>query len=178
MQGGARLVCGPRSAFRTSSGATWQDGQFGPLSSLVGARLLHYDSLRPGLEQQISGGYAAQLWAESYRLHGAQATHTYQGGSLDGQPAAIRQGDVSVLGTHSGALIHDVLRGVLEEIGLPAADLPESVRLSRRAGKVLLQNWNDRRVTWQGHTLQPVGFEIFDEDRLNLAPVTAGKTSG
>ncbi|SEJ90900.1 Beta-galactosidase [Deinococcus reticulitermitis] len=132
VQGGARLVCGPRSAFRPSSGATWQDGQFGPLSSLVGARLLHYDSLRPGLDQQISGGYAAQLWAESYRLHGAQATHTYQGGSLDGQPAAIRQGDVSVLSAHSGALIHDVLRGALEEIGLPAADLPEGVRSQSR----------------------------------------------
>ncbi|MFD1730813.1 beta-galactosidase trimerization domain-containing protein [Deinococcus malanensis] len=54
-QGGAFLVCGPRTAFRTPGGATWTDGQFGPLSTLVGARLLQYDSLRPGVTQDISG---------------------------------------------------------------------------------------------------------------------------
>lgn len=175
VQGGARLVCGPRTAFRTTSGATWEDGQFGPLTPLVGARLLQYDSLRPGLAQEISDGYAAHLWAESYRLEGAQVTHTYQGGPLDGQPAAIRQGNVTVVGAHSPELVRNVVKATLEAAAIPTTDLPEGVRLSRRAGKTLLQNWNDRRVTWQGHTLEPVSFEVIEEDLLVLKPVTQGQ---
>jgi len=160
VQGGARLVCGPRTAFRTPSGQTWADGQFGPLSSLFGARLLQYDSLRPGLEQRISGGYSAQFWAESYRLERGQATHTYEGGALDGQPTVIRHGDVTVIGAHSKTLIRDVLRGVLEQAGVATTDLPDGVRLSRRAGMTLVQNWTGESVEWGGRTLGPVSFEV------------------
>ncbi|GBF04380.1 beta-galactosidase [Deinococcus aerius] len=160
VQGGTRLVCGPRTAFRTPSGQTWAEGQFGPLSSLVGAHLRQYDSLRPGLEDAVSGGYSARFWAESYRLEGAQATHTYRGGPLDGEPAVIRHGNVTVIGAHSEALIRDVLRGVLEEAGVPTTDLPEGVRLSHRAGVTLVQNWTGQPVEWQGRTLAPVSFEV------------------
>ncbi|WP_019584757.1 beta-galactosidase [Deinococcus apachensis] len=163
VRGGARLVCGPRTAFRTPSGQTWTDGQFGPLSSLVGARLRQYDSLRPGLEDAVSGGYSARFWAESYRLEGAQATHTYEGGPLDGEPAVIQHGDVTVIGAHSEALIPDVLREVLGAAGVTTADLPEGVRLSRRAGATLVQNWTGQPVEWQGRTLGPVSFEVMAE---------------
>lgn len=160
VEGGVRLVCGPRTAFRTPVGQTWADGQFGPLSELVGARLLNYDSLRPGLEQQVSGAYTARFWAESYRLAGAQATHTYAGGPLDGQPAVIRHGPVTVIGAHSEALIRDVLRSVLEEAGVATTDLPDGLRLSRRAGATLVQNWTGESVEWGGRTLGPVSFEV------------------
>ncbi|KEF35706.1 beta-galactosidase [Deinococcus sp. RL] len=163
LAGGAHLVCGPRTAFRTPSGATWEEGQFGPLTPLVGAQLQQYDSLRPGLTQAVSGGYAAQLWAESYRLRGARATHTYEGGPLNGQPAVIRQGNAVVVGAHSPSLIRDVLRGVLDEAGVPHTELPEGVRLSRRAGVTLVQNWNPEPVIWQGRTLPPVSFEVHHE---------------
>ncbi|MBB5233022.1 beta-galactosidase [Deinococcus budaensis] len=157
---GLRLVCGPRTAFRTPGGQTWAQGQFGRLSELVGARLLNYDSLRPGLEQAVGGGYAAQFWAESYRLAGAQATHRYQGGPLDGQPAVIRHGPVTVIGAHSEALIRDVLRDVLEQAGVATSDLPDGLRLSRRAGVTLVQNWTGENVAWGGRTLGPVSFEV------------------
>lgn len=157
---GVRLVCGPRTAFRTPGGGTWEDGQFGPLTPLIGARLLQYDALRPGLAQPVSGGYSAHFWAESYRLQGAQATHTYQGGPQDGQPAVIQHGNVTVVGAYGEALIRDVLRGALEAAGVPTTDLPEGVRLSRRAGVTLVQNWTDQPVTWQGQTLGPVAFEV------------------
>ncbi|WP_272976568.1 beta-galactosidase [Deinococcus geothermalis] len=141
-------------------GGTWEDGQFGPLTPLIGARLLQYDALRPGLTQPVSGGYSARFWAESYRLLGAQATHTYRGGPQDGQPAVIQHGNVTVVGAFSEALIRDVLRGALEAAGVPITDLPEGVRLSRRAGVTLVQNWTDEPVTWQGQTLPPVSFEV------------------
>lgn len=157
---GARLVCGPRTAFRTPGGGTWDEGQFGPLSDLVGARLLNYDSLRPGLTQEVSGGHHAHGWAESYRLQGAEATHSYLGGPLDGQPAVIQLGRMTVVGAHSETLVRAVLHAALETAGIPSADLPEGLRISRRAGRTLLQNWSDGPLSWQGRTLEPLGFEV------------------
>ncbi|MVN87225.1 beta-galactosidase [Deinococcus sp. HMF7620] len=164
--GGTALVCGPRTAFRTPGGGTWEGGQFGPLAGLVGANLLNYDSLRPGLAQGVGGSfgvYSAHTWAESYRLTGAQALATYQGGPLDGQAAVIRQDNVTVIGAHSDALIRAVLTGVLTGAGLPVTPLPDGVRLSRRAGQVLVQNWNPEPAEWNGQTLPPVSFAVQPE---------------
>ncbi|MBX8465668.1 beta-galactosidase [Deinococcus sp. RIT780] len=169
---GARLVCGPRTAFRTPGGETWADGQFGPLSELVGARLLQYDSLRPTLPQTVSGAgegdlggtFEASIWAESYRLNGAQALAHYRGGPLDGQAAVIRRGNVTVIGAHSDALIGAVLEDVLGAAGVPVLPVPEGVRVSRRAGKLLVQNWNPEAVDWNGTTLPPVSFVVRPDD--------------
>ncbi|WP_309571768.1 beta-galactosidase, partial [Deinococcus sp.] len=38
--GGVKLVCGPRTAFRMPGGQTWAEGQPGPLSSMLGVKLL------------------------------------------------------------------------------------------------------------------------------------------
>ncbi|MEF2279195.1 beta-galactosidase [Deinococcus sp. YIM 134068] len=167
VEGGVALVCGPRTGFRTGSGGTWADGQPGPLAEVLSVRLLQFDSLRPGLTQTVRGAggdFEAHAWAESYRLTGAEATHTYVGGPQDGQPAVTRRGRVTVIGAHSESLIKDVLRDVLAEAGVPTEDLPDGVRLSRRAGVTLVQNWNPEAVTWRGRTLAPVSFEVVAED--------------
>ncbi|MFC4637819.1 beta-galactosidase [Deinococcus hohokamensis] len=156
VQEGTRLICGPRTAFRTPSASAWPTGQFEPLRGLIGGHLRQYDSLRPGLTQAITGGHVAHTWAESYRPEKAQTTHHYQGGPLDGQSAVIRQGGITVIGAHSETLIREVLREALQEAGLDPLDLPEGVRLSRRAGQTLLQNWGPVTVTWQGRDLAPV----------------------
>ncbi len=161
--GGTKLVFGPRTAFRTPGGETWAAGQFGPLSDLIGATLLQYDSLRPGLSQKVKygeGRFAATGWAESYRLAGAKAVATYVGGPQDGLSAVIRKGNVTVIGAHQQELIGTVLSELLMNAGISVESLPEGVRLSRRAGKTLLQNWNPQPVKWQGRTLAPVSFEV------------------
>ncbi|GGL82649.1 beta-galactosidase [Deinococcus aerolatus] len=166
VKGGARLVCGPRTAFRTPGGETWADGQFGPLSELVGARLLQYDSLRPTLSQHVTGDggtFEAHAWAESYRVKGAETLYTYSGGPLDGQSAVIRHGNVTVIGAHSSELIGTVLAGVLAEADVATTPLPGGVRLSRRAGRTLLQNWNPERVEWNGQMLEPVSFTVLED---------------
>lgn len=156
---GAKFVCGPRTAFRTPGGNTWEDGQPGPLSALLGVKLWQYDSLRPGLTQQV-GKFEAHAWAESYRLNGAEALYTYQGGPLDGQPAVTRHGHFTVIGAHSPELVQAVLEDVLRGAGLNIEPLPEGVRLSRRAGKTLMQNWNSHEVTFGGICLPPVSFSF------------------
>ena len=53
--------------------------------------------------------------------------------------------------------------GVLDDLGLPVTDLPDGVRVSRRAGRTLLQNWNPESVEWNGMTLAPVSFVVQGE---------------
>ena len=38
-----------------------------------------------------------------------------------------------------------------------------TLRLSRRAGKTLVQNWNAEPVEYGGQTLGPVSFEVMDD---------------
>lgn len=166
-QAGVPFVFGPRTAFRTPGGATWSDGQFGPLSGLTGARLLQYDSLRPGVMQGVTGAFGsvdASLWAESYRLTGAQTLATYAGGPLDGQSAVIRHGNATVIGAHSQELIRAVLSDVLGGAGVPLLDLPEGVRVSRRADRTLVQNWHPHAVTWGGLKLGAVSSVVLGGD--------------
>ncbi|WP_019008418.1 beta-galactosidase [Deinococcus aquatilis] len=176
VQGGVHLLCGPRTAFRTPGGETWDVGQFGPLGTLIGARLGQYDSMRPGLSQEIRSTegqtFGAQYWAESYRLStsdtanddAAEALYHYAGGPLDGQAAVIRrhagQGEVTVVGAHSSDLIRVVLEDMLAVLNVPTTRLPDGVRISRRAGQTLVQNWLPTAVKWQGKTLAPVSFEV------------------
>ena len=49
----ARLVFGPRTAYRTPTGRVHEDGQPGPLRDYAGLHLLNFDGLRPGLGVQV-----------------------------------------------------------------------------------------------------------------------------
>ncbi|MFC5848181.1 beta-galactosidase [Deinococcus petrolearius] len=168
VEAGARLVCGPRTAFRTVSGGTPEGGQFGPLAGLLGARLAQFDSLRPGLETRVDGPggeHEAFAWAESYRPGaGTAVTHRYVGGPLDGQAAALcrpgGQGEGVVIGAHSPTLITEVLRGVLGRAGVDTTDLPPGLRLSRRAGRTLVQNWTGEALTWESVDVPPTAFRV------------------
>ncbi|MFB9991272.1 beta-galactosidase [Deinococcus oregonensis] len=176
-----QMVFGPRTAFRTSSGRTPETGQFGDLAGLVGAALLHYDSLCPGMVQDISRAtrsspagtlpsqlWQAQHWAESYELEGAEALYRYQGGPLNGEAAVIRHGNVTVIGAHSESLISEVLKDLLTGSGLSPTPLPEGVRLSRRGGLTLLQNWNLHPVHWKGQALAPVSARLLEPAEVTL----------
>jgi len=158
------VVFGPRTAFRTLSGRAHEDGQFGPLRGLVGARLLNYDSLRPAMTQHLSGRaggtHEATLWAEGYEAGDAEVLSRYIGGPLDGQAAAVGRGNVTVIGAHSEGLVREVLAARLQGVGLSPMSLPEGVRLSRRGGVTLVQNWTADTVEWNGLNLPPVSFQV------------------
>ena len=159
----AQLVFGPRTAFRTLSGGAPEAGQFGALGQLVGAHLQNYDSLPSGLEQALQLGgelHTARRWAESYEPAGAAVLGRYAGGPLDGEAAVIRCGNVTVIGAHGETLVRRVLDGVLSGAGLEVTPLPEGVRLSKRGGVTLLQNWNGHQVIWRDQVLPPVSTHL------------------
>ncbi|WP_309570168.1 beta-galactosidase [Deinococcus sp.] len=164
--GHAALVFGPRTALRGVSGRGQDGGGFGPLSELLGARPLNFDSLPAGLEQTVAFGadtHATHLWAESYDPQGAEVLATYAGGPLDGLAAVTRHGDVTLIGAHSATLITAVLTDMLGDAGLAVTPLPDGVRVSRRGGRTLVQNWTAHAVTWHGHELAPVSSRVLQE---------------
>lgn len=157
---GARLVTGPRFAYRTETGRVHEDGQPGPLRDLLGWSLLNVDGMRPGLGC-AAGGYPVETWAEAYRLHGAEALARYDDGPLAGEAAVARNGNAIAVGAWSAGLVRSVLASVLTEIGVPALDLPEGVRVARRGGSSCWMNFNQHPATLpDGTVLGPVAFEV------------------
>ncbi len=157
---GARLVTGPRFAYRTETGRVPEDGQPGPLRGLLGWSLLNVDGMRPGLGC-AAGGHPVETWAEAYRLHGAEALARYDDGPLAGEAAVARNGNAIAVGAWSAGLVRSVLASVLTEIGVPALDLPEGVRVARRGGSACWMNFNQHPATLpDGTVLGPVAFEV------------------
>ncbi|MBB6096590.1 beta-galactosidase [Deinobacterium chartae] len=156
---GARLVFGPRTAYRTESGRAFENGQFGSFKHLFGGRLLQFDSLRPGLTVGV-GEHRVTTWAESFEPREGQSLHSYGDGPLEGQCAVLRHGNVTTVGAHSATLVREVLREVLREAGLSPQDLPEGVRISRRAGVSAWLNFNSEPITVAGRELAPVSFTL------------------
>ncbi|AFZ65953.1 beta-galactosidase [Deinococcus peraridilitoris] len=156
---GRLFVFGPRSAFRTASGRAHENGQFGDYKAFFGARLLNFESLRPGLSVQ-AGGHDTHTWAEGYEPAGADTLAVYGPGPLAGQAAAVRQGNVVTIGAHSPGLVQEVVQRLATEAGLETAPLPAGVRLSRRSGRTLVTNWNPETVTWNGRDLPAVSWQL------------------
>jgi beta-galactosidase len=141
----ARLVVGPRTGYRTPTGRVHDDGQPGPLAATLGCKLLNFDGLPPGLTVQV-GAHTAETWAEGYRLVGGTATQHYTSGPLGGQAAVVVNGHATTIGAWSATLVSDVLEALLDEVNLPVPRLPDGVRVTRRAERILWQNFTDQAV--------------------------------
>jgi beta-galactosidase len=156
----ARLVVGPRTGYRTPSGRVHEDGQPGPLVATLGCKLLNFDGLPPGLTVEV-GGHIAETWAESYRLQGGTATHHYTSGPLTGQPAVVVNGHATTIGAWSATLVSAVLAALLNEVNVPVTQLPDGVRVTRRAGRALWQNFTEQPVQLpDGARLEAVGWRV------------------
>ncbi len=156
----ARLVFGPRTAYRTPTGRVHEDGQPGPLRDLLGLRLLNFDGMRPGLHTHV-GSHLVETWAESYAPSGSDATHTYADGPLVDQAAVVRNGNVTTIGAWSTSLVTEVLTGLLAELQIPTAELPDGVRVARRGGITTWMNFNlESAMLPDGASLGPVSFEL------------------
>ena len=129
--GVARIVFGPRTAYRTPAGRAQEDGQPGSLRPLVGHSLLNFDGMRPGMIVHIDA-HIVETWAEAYRPLDAHVLKSYADGPLAGEAAVVRQGNAVSIGAWSASLVTEVLAGVLAEAGIPVVPLPEGVRVSRR----------------------------------------------
>jgi beta-galactosidase len=155
----ALFLAGPRFAYRTPTGRVHEDGQPGPLTDLLGCKLQDFDSMRPGLFCHV-GPHRVEIWAESYRLHGGEATHVYADGPMQGEAAVVRHGNAVTLGAWSPDLVREVLAGLLTERGIPHERLPEGVRVARRGEIATWMNFNQEPATLpDGSVLGPVAFE-------------------
>jgi len=150
------FVFGPRTAFRTASGRAHDNGQFGNHKDFFGARCLNFESLRPGLTVRAAR-HETTAWAEGYEPLGhASVLATYDDGPLRGQAAVVRHANTVTVGAHANTLILDVLKTLAAEAELAPALLPGGVRVSRRAGRALIQNWNAEPVTLSAAHLHAV----------------------
>jgi beta-galactosidase len=155
----ALFLAGPRFAYRTPTGRVHEEGQPGPLTSLLGCKLENIDAMRPGLFCHV-GAHQVGIWAESYRLLGGEAAHVYTDGPMAGAAAVVRHGNAVTLGAWSPTLIRDVLAGLLEERGILFERLPEGVRVARRGNLATWMNFNQEPATLpDGSVLGPVAFE-------------------
>ncbi|HAX25247.1 MAG TPA: beta-galactosidase [Chloroflexi bacterium] len=158
--GDARLVFGPRAGSRDESGRAWPDGQPGQLAGLLGCRVLNIDGLPPGMAVHVAG-HETTIWAESYRLAGGEAVARYDDGPLTGDAAVVRNGPVATIGAWSATLIRSLLRDELAGLDIATRDLPDGVRVTRRAGRAMLTNFTEAPVALDdGTTLAPVSYRI------------------
>lgn len=157
------IIFGPRTGFRDESGLVANQGQFELIQSLVGCRMTNFDSLRPGLTQEIATSktrdlHHAQLWSEGYRVDTAFATHHYIGGPLDGHAAVTSNKNVTVIGALSQTLITEVVSEALKNASVEILSMPKGVRITRRGEKSLVANFNQHDVTWQGQEIPAVSY--------------------
>jgi len=156
----ARLVFGPRAAFRTMSGRVPETGQPGPLRETLGCSLLNFDGMPPGLTVHVND-HVVETWAEAYRPLGGAAIRTYRDGPLAGEAAVVRNGNVTTIGAWSSSLIVELLSEILASAGISNALLPEGVRVSRRGGSDVWMNFNESPATLpDGRVIAPVSFHI------------------
>lgn len=160
------IIFGPRTGFRAESGLVANQGQFELIESLVGCKMTNFDSLRPGLTQEIANVktkdiHYGELWSEGYQVSTAQSTHQYIGGPLDNQAAVIKNNNVTIIGALSQTLIAEVLCTALVNASVDVIIMPKGVRISRRGEKSLVTNFNQHPVSWQGKTIPAVSYLIY-----------------
>ena len=148
VQGGGRLVIGPRSGAKTLSNIA-QAPAPGPLSALMGVRIDHIDALRPGSSGEVTHNgerHTYTTWADLLTPTTAEVRATYLTNVYEGTAAVTRQeleaGTCTTLGMWGSLALHQALfREVLEAAGLTLLELPEGLRLSRRGRRRYLMNF-------------------------------------
>ena len=130
-----------------------------PFRELLGLQVEDFLPLGAGDALDVrfveGAGDRAELWSELVRLRGAKALATFQGGTLDGQPAVTRhafgEGSAYYLATRlSRPVMAQLLRRVWTECGVrPVADVPAGVEAVRRGSLLFLMNHGQQTVEVQ-----------------------------
>jgi beta-galactosidase len=180
LAGGATLVLGPRSgAYRPD--AVVHAPPPGPLSELSGVEVSRVDSLRPNLRGTLSprepmlgllepAGY--HTWADLLEPQaGTEVWASYAEPAYAGTAAITmrRHGEGRCVTTGAwldGGTWARLLGTLALEAGLPVLPLPEGVRLSRHAGRPLLQNFGARPVQVD---LRPLGGPLVEVPGVDVA---------
>jgi beta-galactosidase len=133
----------------------------------VGIKLNNFDSLRPTLQQSINAvdgneSHIAKLWCESYEPVTANVVYSYADGPLEGLAAVTEHQQVTVIGALSTTLCRQILKQTLLKQNVSICELPDGLRISRRATCKLVMNFNQQDVIWQGITIPAVSSVKFE----------------
>lgn len=130
------IVIGPRSGSKTADFEIPDGLPPGALARLFPARVLHVESLRPGLSH-AGDGWAVSGWIETVET-GAEAEHVCH----DGRVAVWRHGWVRYCaGLPDAALAGRVIAVAAIEGGLHPVAMPEGMRVRRRGGRSYVVNY-------------------------------------
>jgi len=157
---GGTVVVGPRSGAYRRDMVVHAPAP-GPLVELTGARVGRVDALRPGMRRTLSprdpmlgllepAGY--HTWADLLEPEaGTEVWASYADPAYAGVAALTMRAHGAGRCVTSGAWLDGPtwgrLLGTLAlEAGLPVLPLPDGVRLSRHAGRPLLQNFGPDRI--------------------------------
>ncbi len=130
------VIIGPRAGSKTMHYAVPDDLAPGPLHSLIPARVLRVESLRPGLRLE-GDGWAILDWFEHLET---QATVEFE--LKDGRPAVIREGNLHYLaGWPDEALLERIILQAASDSGLDTIALPYGLRVRRRGNHIWAVNY-------------------------------------
>src|SRR5262249_51138577 len=140
------------------------------------------DGQRVELRFADGGEGGARTWSEQITPHGAEVIATFEGGSLDGEPAVLRHrfgaGTAWYLGTAPDPdTMARILPRVWTEAGVtPVADVPDGVEAVRRHGPdrellfLLNHGRSDADVSVPSGGMELISGRVMATDRLRLGP--------
>lgn len=141
---GGTLLFGPRSGFKTPSNLIHPDGPPGLLADLIGARVMAFHSLPPGLTYTLAwpeqvDSLPVLVWAEGLETQaGVESVATWGEGLLAGQTALtlriVGQGQVAYFGAWPSDAVADQIVAWLAHVAgvWEIAELPAGVMATRR----------------------------------------------
>lgn len=148
--GGVALL-GPRADTKTEDLAIRVP--LGPDLPGLDASVTLAESLPPGAEVPLEGGGRFLHWFEHLEGTAPVALRT-----SDGRPALMGEGPVRYLaGWPDDATFDRLLRALCAEVGLPALDLPDGLRLRDTARHRFVFNYAPEPQAWGGTTIPPAG---------------------
>ncbi len=179
---GAHLVLGPRTGFRTPTGAVPKGGAPGVLAKLAGVRVKNFDSLRPGLTSKLEAfdqSFETHTWNESLEIltDDVRVLGKYFDDPLFDEAGLtfrpIGEGGVMYAGIWGEGIIKRALEYVLARANIHFQELEHGLRLTRRGGLVYAQNWTRGGIAFElpegaqmviGHALlEPYGVSVYRE---------------
>ena len=157
----ARLVFGPRTAYRTPTGRVHEDGQPGPLRDLVGLAPAQLRRHAPRSRASTSAATWSRPGPSPTSRSAARSLIAYDDGPLAGQAAVVRNGNAISIGAWSAPLVTSVLEQVLPNAGVPTCDLPDGVRGSRNGNTEIWMNFaQTAQILPDGSEIGPVSFQF------------------
>ncbi len=162
VQGGGTLVLSFRSGVKDEHNAVVNAPLPGLLRSLVGAKVIEYDSLYGSTQSQVQLNLPAretqvlpsEIWCDVLEPEGAQVLASYTTGHYAGSAAITRnrvgRGQVILIGTAGEDLEHEVLAWLAEQLELHSqVAAPKGVEMVER-------RTNDERFLFVlNHTPEP-----------------------